>query len=476
MKSIIKKSFSVLLAVIMIFSVSSVALAAENGSLMQSYGYGSVEDFHAQQYKDKIGKVVFLDLAVTPFPEGEVYAGEYDLSASEATGKVTGKIAFPENISFDDYYTLYIGAYGGVKAPQDSSYLFAGTGATEFEGIENLDTSEVTNMKEMFADCRFKSFDLDKLDTKNVTNMSQMFRNCEELEKINGVRFSTSKVTSFWNMFSECLSLKDVTLKNVDLASTSSIDYMFYGCTSLEELDLSSWKNTASITSINAFRSCPSLKTIDMSGWDISNVNCFDDVFSYCSSLSDIYLLGATDAVNSVSASDNPVKGATSLTVHTTDINFTASALWKNCFGKSEGIKVAYHKAEGDNAVGVVFAENSFVEYYIVTVYGEDKNIYPGSSITLPAGTEIKVDIKAIEDTNARHFNVNGVVMEFGSQFTVTENTVVTIQHYYDDTPVEPDETVETIKKITLGFKGLIEKIINVLEGFFGRFFPWLDN
>ncbi len=476
MKSIIKKSFSVLLAVIMILSVSSVAFAADGGSLMQSYGYGSVEDFHAQQYKGKIGKVVILDLAVTPFPEGEVYMSELDLSASESTGKVTGKIAFPENVAFDDYYTLYIGAYGGVKAPQDSSYLFAGTGATEFEGIENFDTSDVTNMKEMFAGCRIRSFDLDKLDTANATNMSQMFKNCERLEKINGESFSTSKVTSFWNMFAECISLNDVALRNIDLASTTSIDYMFYGCTSLEVLDLSSWKNTACLTSVNAFRNCPSLKSINMSGWDISNVHTFDDVFSYCSSLSDIYLLGATDAVNSVSASDNPVKGAESLTVHTTDINFTVSALWKNCFGKSENIKVAYHRAEGDNAVGVVFSENSFVEYYIVTVDGGNKNIYPGSSIILPVGTAVKVDIKAVEDANARHLNVNGVVMELGSQFTVTENTVVTIQHYYDDTPVEPDETVEVIKKISLGFKGLIEKIINVLEGFFGRFFPWLDN
>lgn len=476
MKSIIRKGFSILLAVVMVLSFSSVAFAADSGAAMQSYGYGSVEDFHAEQYKGKIGKVVILDLAETSFPEGEVYMTEFDLSASEATGKVTGKLAFPENIAFDDYYTLYIGAYGGVKAPQDCSYLFAGTGATEFVGIENLDTSDVTNMKEMFGNCRIKSFDLDKLDTANVTNMSQMFRNCEKLEKINGVSFSTGKVTSFWNMFAECIALKDVTLKNIDLAATDSIDYMFYGCTALEVLDLSSWKNTACLTSINAFRNCPSLKTIDMSGWDISNVHCFDDVFSYCSSLSDIYLLNATDALSSVSSSDNPVKGATSLTVHTTDINFTASALWKNCFGKSANIKVAYHQAEGDSSVGVVFSENSFVEYYIVSVYGENKNIYPGSSITLSAGTEIKVDIKAKEEANARHLNVNGVVMELGSQFTVTENTVVTVQNYYDDTPVEPDETVETLKKIGLGFKGLLEKIINVLEGFFGRFFPWLDN
>lgn len=476
MKSIIKKSFSVLLAVIMIISVSSVAFAADYGSVMQSYGYGSVEDFHAQQYKGKIGKVVFIDLSVSDFPEGEVYMKEFDLSASETTGKVTAKIAFPQDIAYDDYYSLYIGANGGVKAPQDSSYLFADTGATEFIGIENFDTSDVTNMKGMFAGCRITGFDLDKLDTSNVTDMSQMFSNCADLEAVSGESFSTSKVTSFWNMFSECISLNDVNLRNVDLAATTSIDYMFYGCTCLEMLDLSSWKNTSCLTSVNAFRNCPSLKSVDLSGWDISNVICFDDVFSYCSSLSDIYLLGATDALNAVSVSDNPVKGAKSLTVHTTDINFTASLLWKNCFGKSEGIKVAYHQAEGDNAVGVVFSESSFVEYYIVTVYGEDKNIYPGSSITLPAGTEIKVDIKAVEDTNARHFNVNGVVMEIGSQFTVTENTIVTIQHYYDDTPVEPDETVEAIKKISLGFKGLIEKIINVLEGFFGRFFPWLDN
>ena len=63
MKSIIRKGFSILLAVVMVLSFSSVAFAADSGAAMQSYGYGSVEDFHAEQYKGKIGKVVILDLA-----------------------------------------------------------------------------------------------------------------------------------------------------------------------------------------------------------------------------------------------------------------------------------------------------------------------------------------------------------------------------------------------------------------------------
>ena len=51
---------------------------------------------------------------------------------------------------------------------------------TDFENIEELDTSNVTYMSGMFYDCSNATFnpDLSGLNTSNVTNMNSMFKNC----------------------------------------------------------------------------------------------------------------------------------------------------------------------------------------------------------------------------------------------------------------------------------------------------------
>ena len=56
---------------------------------------------------------------------------------------------------------------------------------TEIEGIENLNTSEVTNMNSMFFACTsLKLLDLSGFDVSKVTNATAMFRACSSLETI----------------------------------------------------------------------------------------------------------------------------------------------------------------------------------------------------------------------------------------------------------------------------------------------------
>ena len=81
---------------------------------------------------------------------------------------------------------------------------------TVIEGIENLNTSDVTNMASMFADCnQLTSLDLSNFNTANVTNMSCMFFGCSALENIYvGNGWSTAAVMESKNMFDECTKLK----------------------------------------------------------------------------------------------------------------------------------------------------------------------------------------------------------------------------------------------------------------------------
>ncbi|MBQ8502713.1 MAG: BspA family leucine-rich repeat surface protein [Clostridia bacterium] len=477
MKKLMKKSLAVLLAVLLTMSLSSVAFAADGtGALMQSYSAVSTEDFHSEEYEGKIGKIIFLDLSVSSFPENVTYMGELDLSASAETGTVTAKLALSDNITGINNLDMYIGAKGGVIAPDDCSYLFADTGVQTLEGTENFDTSGVTSMKEMFRGCNFTEFDLDTLDVSNVNDMSYMFKDCLLLKSIKSENSDTGNVAKFNNMLDGCAALNDLSLKNIDLSHTSNIDYMFYGCSSLEVIDLSSWKNTSSIVSINAFRSCPALTTIKLNGWDLSSVATLDGVFAYCDSLQELYLYGVRDAASCTSSVENPVKGVTELTVHTDDINFTDYVLWSECFGKATDVKVKYSVADGAEVVAVSFQKNDAIDYYIVTVNGDEKYVYGGATMNLAAGTQITVNIQPAEQASPLKLNVNGVATEFGTTMNVNEDTTITIQTYHDDTALPPDETVNALTRVIYAVRDFMQKVLDILQGFFGRFMPWLDE
>ena len=81
---------------------------------------------------------------------------------------------------------------------------------TKIEGIENLNTENVTNMSDMFCECdKLTSLDLTTFDTKEVTDMSSMFSYCYNLRTIYASdKFVTTKVTYSKEMFTSCENLK----------------------------------------------------------------------------------------------------------------------------------------------------------------------------------------------------------------------------------------------------------------------------
>ena len=73
------------------------------------------------------------------------------------------------------------------------------------ENIENLDTSEVTNMHSMFRECvNLTNLDLTSFNTSSVSIMNEMFYRCSNLYKIDLTSFDTSNVTNMSKMFEEC--------------------------------------------------------------------------------------------------------------------------------------------------------------------------------------------------------------------------------------------------------------------------------
>ncbi len=103
-------------------------------------------------------------------------------------------------------------------------------------GMEYLNTSEVTDMTAMFANCLFlQSLDVSHFNTSKVTNMNSMFGACWELTELDLSSFNTSKVTDMTGMFGGNSKMTTIYVgKGWSTAAVTNSTGMFIGCPSLE--------------------------------------------------------------------------------------------------------------------------------------------------------------------------------------------------------------------------------------------------
>ena len=79
------------------------------------------------------------------------------------------------------------------------------------EGLEYLNTNEVTDMSQMFKACySLSNIDLTHFNTDKVTEMDQMFYACWSLTTLDLSEFNTSSVATMYQMFMSCNSLQTV--------------------------------------------------------------------------------------------------------------------------------------------------------------------------------------------------------------------------------------------------------------------------
>ena len=163
------------------------------------------------------------------------------------------------------------------------------TNLATIEGIENLNTENVTNMGVMFCGCqKLSSLDLTNFNTGNVTNMSGMFGHCYGLTSLDLTSFNTANVTDMGQMFVACNGLASLDLTSFNTANVMNMGHMFWGCNGLTSLDLTSF-NTANVTYMDfMFNNCSTLTTIYASEKFVtSKVQAGENMFSACRSLKD---------------------------------------------------------------------------------------------------------------------------------------------------------------------------------------------
>ena len=107
---------------------------------------------------------------------------------------------------------------------------------TEIEGIENLNTQNVTDMSEMFTCCyALTSLDVSNFNTQNVEDMTDMFLGCEGLSLLDLSNFNTANVMGMSSMFSGCSTLQTIFASDKFVTDkVSGGDDMFISCENLK--------------------------------------------------------------------------------------------------------------------------------------------------------------------------------------------------------------------------------------------------
>ncbi len=194
---------------------------------------------------------------------------------------------------------LYIGAEGGVDAPEDCDGLFYGfSNMKSIVFQNNFRTRNVKKMSYMFYGCSsLQELDVSGFDCEQVTDMSKMFQYCAQLERIDLRRLNTSNVKDMSWMFDNCTRLKTLDFSGFDTKNVKDMSYLFGSCENLMKLDLSRFDTQNVMTMRSMFQGCKSLKILNLSNFDTRDVEDMSFMFDGCSQL-DTYLGGRLDTGN----------------------------------------------------------------------------------------------------------------------------------------------------------------------------------
>ena len=143
-------------------------------------------------------------------------------------------------------------------------------------GVENIDTSLVTDMQQTFFKTRNFNQNINSWNVSSVTTFANFFRdNTVYNQPMDSWDVSSS--TSLGGMFRGCSSF------NQDISGwviNGVIGGMFYGCSSFNQ-DISGWNTTPTTVFNNTFIGC-SIFNQDISTWDVSNGTSFLNMLRNC--------------------------------------------------------------------------------------------------------------------------------------------------------------------------------------------------
>ncbi len=150
------------------------------------------------------------------------------------------------------------------------------SGATRFnQDISNWDTRNVTTMAYMFREARAFNQNIGNWDTSNVTDMEAMFENASVFNQ-DISNWNTANVTNMSKMFSSALVFNQ-NIGNWNTSKVTNMSYMFQ-YTGAFNGDISSW-NTANVTDMWGMFYSTGVFNQNIGNWDTANVTYMGGMF-----------------------------------------------------------------------------------------------------------------------------------------------------------------------------------------------------
>lgn len=164
-----------------------------------------------------------------------------------------------------------------VEAPVNSSYMFRSIGKTGgVIDLTGLDTSNVTNMSNMFSGSQATILDLSNFDTSNVISMYRMFSD-SQATTLDLSNFDTSNVTDMNGMFAASQT-KSLDVSSFDTSNVTDMSYMFSN-SNANTIDVSSF-DTSNVTNMSYMFSQSKVTNLNLNNFDIKNVEFIENIFN----------------------------------------------------------------------------------------------------------------------------------------------------------------------------------------------------
>ena len=222
--------------------------------------------------------------------QDELYAGVYD----SATKKYTFKEVSVEEVSQNEnahlindgmkisdlpnYASLekvvFEESFKKFKPTTLSSFFEELRYLTSIIGLENLNTTHVTDMSRMFYNCyQLNSLNLSQFNTGNVEKMNEMFYNCQRLNSLDLSDFNTTKVNNMYRMFYYCI-VRTIDLSSFNTANVENMNEMFAGASLVVNIYTSdSFKTDKLTNSKDMFYLCTKLPNFNKDEVDATHAN-----------------------------------------------------------------------------------------------------------------------------------------------------------------------------------------------------------
>ena len=178
------------------------------------------------------------------------------------------------------------------------SGCFRNTSATTIDGLDEWNTSDVTDMGVMFFNASSFNQDISTWDTSLVTDMNNMFRDASSFNQDIST-WDTSNVTDMRVMFFNADSFNQ-DISTWDTSSVTNMNRMFKEASSFNQ-DISTW-DTSSVTNMTSTFNNASNFNQDISSWDTSNVTTMRNMFRSATSFNQDISAWQIDSLNDATA------------------------------------------------------------------------------------------------------------------------------------------------------------------------------